>query len=134
MNFLSVQWNHRWPKLKIWPSALLYNVQNIRICMGEKTVVCVVYECKRIEIKKRLTSLEWIILIMFLGNCPPTPPQSYWFSHVTFHTFVHVRFKQVLFFIVTISRLKHYKQREWCQNILVRFDNLLFFQYFLFGF
>ena len=28
-------------------SALLRNVQNIKICMGEKTVVSVAYECKR---------------------------------------------------------------------------------------
>ena len=41
--------NHRWPELdEIWPSALLRNVQNIRICMGEKTIVSVDYECKRI--------------------------------------------------------------------------------------
>ena len=31
--------NQRWPKLEIWPSALLRNVQNIRIFMGEKAIV-----------------------------------------------------------------------------------------------
>ena len=31
--------NQRWPKLEIWPSALLRNVQNIRICMREKAIV-----------------------------------------------------------------------------------------------
>ena len=31
--------NQRWPKLEIWPSALLRNVQNIRVCMREKAIV-----------------------------------------------------------------------------------------------
>ena len=31
--------NQRWPKLEIWPSAVLRNVQNIRICMREKAIV-----------------------------------------------------------------------------------------------
>ena len=41
-------WHHRWHKLEIWPSALLCNIQDIRICMGEETIVSVAYECKRI--------------------------------------------------------------------------------------
>ena len=39
----------RWPKVEIWPSALLRNVQNIRNCMGEKTIVSVAHECKRLK-------------------------------------------------------------------------------------
>ena len=38
--------------------SLLCNVQNIRICMGEKTNVSVAHECKRIFNKIRLTLLK----------------------------------------------------------------------------
>ena len=33
-----------------WPSALWRNVQIIRICMEEKTIVSVGYECKRLKL------------------------------------------------------------------------------------
>ena len=40
----------RWPKVEIWPSALLRNVQNIRNCMREKTIVSAAHECKRVKV------------------------------------------------------------------------------------
>ena len=38
-------------------SALLRNIQNIRICMGKKPIVSVAYENERISIKNSVTSL-----------------------------------------------------------------------------
>ena len=42
-------------------SALLRNIQNIRICMGKKPIVSVTYENERISIKKQLTLLKMCV-------------------------------------------------------------------------
>ena len=53
------------------PSALLHNVQNIRICMGERTIVSVAYECTIIidnnnniidSIRRSENQFEWHLL------------------------------------------------------------------------
>ena len=48
-------------------SALLRNTQNIRICMGEKPIVCVTYENERIAIKKQLTLLKMCVTSLLCG-------------------------------------------------------------------
>ena len=52
-------------------SALLRNVQNIRICMGKKPVVSVAYENERISIKKnsldQLTLLKMCVTPLLCG-------------------------------------------------------------------
>ena len=42
-------------------SALLRNIQNIRICMGEKPIVSVTYENERISIKNSLPYLKCVL-------------------------------------------------------------------------
>ena len=48
LNLGKIMFNHRKPKLRIWPLALLSNIQNTRNCMGEKAIVSVAYECETI--------------------------------------------------------------------------------------
>ena len=75
-------WNQRWLKWKtsVWnitsgkitgspsskyehrrASALLRNIQNIRICMGKKPIVSVTYENERISIKNSLPYLKCVL-------------------------------------------------------------------------
>ena len=48
-------------------SALLRNIQNIRICMGKKPIVSVTYENERISIKKQLTLLKMCVTSLLCG-------------------------------------------------------------------
>ena len=48
-------------------SALLRNIQNIRICMGKKTIVSVTYKNERISIKKQLTLLKMCATSLLCG-------------------------------------------------------------------
>ena len=48
-------------------SALLRNIQNIRICMGKKPTVSVTYENERISIKKQLTLLKMCVTSLLCG-------------------------------------------------------------------
>ena len=48
-------------------SALLHNIQNIRICMGNKPTVSVTYENERISIKKQLTLLKMCVTSLLCG-------------------------------------------------------------------
>ena len=48
-------------------SALLRNIQNIRICMGKKTFVSVTYENERISKKKQLTLLKMCVQSLLCG-------------------------------------------------------------------
>ena len=61
-------------------SALLRNIQNIRICMGKNPIISVTYENERISIKKQRTLLKmcvtsllcgpvWSIYGRFMGFC-----------------------------------------------------------------
>jgi len=58
--------NHRSPKLEIWASALLRNIQNIIICMGEKTYrfCTVTNENERISIKNSLPYLKCVTSLL----------------------------------------------------------------------
>ena len=47
-------------------SALLRNIQNIRICMGKKPIVSVTYENERISIKKK-NSLPYLKCMLRLS-------------------------------------------------------------------
>ena len=49
-------------------SALLPNIQNIRICMGEKLIVSVTYENERISIKNSLPYLKCLLRLGFDVN------------------------------------------------------------------
>ena len=48
-------------------SALLRNIQNIRICMGKKPIVSVTYENERISIKKQLILLKMCVTSLLCG-------------------------------------------------------------------
>ena len=48
-------------------SALLRNIQNIRICIGKKTFVSVTYENERISKKKQLTLLKMCVQSLLCG-------------------------------------------------------------------
>ena len=48
-------------------SALLRNIQNIRICMGKKPIVSVTYENERISLKKQLTLLKMCVMSLLCG-------------------------------------------------------------------
>ena len=48
-------------------SALLRNIQNIRICMGRKPIVSVTYENERISLKKQLTLLKMCVASLLCG-------------------------------------------------------------------
>ena len=66
-------------------SALLRNIQNIRICMGKKPIVSVTYENERISIlkKKQLTLLKMCVTSLLCG-----PRTDLW----PFHGFFCKRF------------------------------------------
>ena len=51
-------------------SALLHNIQNIRICMGKKPIVSVTYENERISIKKKLTLLKMCVTSLCVVHGP----------------------------------------------------------------
>ena len=48
-------------------SALLRNIQNVRICMGKKPIVSVTYENERTSIKKQLTLHELCVTSLLCG-------------------------------------------------------------------
>ena len=48
-------------------SALLCNIQNIRICVGKKPMVSVTNENERISIKKQLTLLKMCVTSLLCG-------------------------------------------------------------------
>ena len=48
-------------------SALLRNIQNIRICMGKNPIVSVTYENERISIKKQRTLLKMCVTSLLCG-------------------------------------------------------------------
>ena len=48
-------------------SALLRNIQNVRIWMGKKPIVFVTYENERISIKKQLTLLKMCVTSLLCG-------------------------------------------------------------------
>ena len=48
-------------------SALLRNIQNIRICMGKRPIVSLTYENERISIKKLLTLLKICVTSLLCG-------------------------------------------------------------------
>ena len=49
-------------------SALLRNIQNIRICMGKKPTVSVTYENERISIKNSLPYLKCVLRLSCVVN------------------------------------------------------------------
>ena len=51
-------------------SALLRNIQNIRICMGKKPIVSVTYENKRISIKNSLLYLQCVLRLSCVFHGP----------------------------------------------------------------
>ena len=53
-----------------WASALLRNIQNIRICMGKKPVVSVTYENERISIKSSLPYLKCVLRLSCVVHGP----------------------------------------------------------------
>ena len=70
-------------------SALLCNVQNIRICMGKKPIVSVTYQNERISIKNSLRYLKCVLRLScvvhglnygrfmgFFSLCTDVPPPS----------------------------------------------------------
>ena len=48
-------------------SALLRNIQNIKVCMGKKPIVSLTYKNERISIKKQLTSLKICVTSLLCG-------------------------------------------------------------------
>ena len=51
-------------------SALLRNIQNIRICMGKKPIVSVTYENERISIKNSLPYLKCVLRLSCVVHGP----------------------------------------------------------------
>ena len=51
-------------------SALLRNLQNIRICMGKKPIVSVTYENERISIKNSLPYLKCVLRFPYVVHGP----------------------------------------------------------------
>ena len=51
-------------------SALLRNIQNIRICMGKKPIVSVTYENERISIKNSLPYLKCVLRLSGVVHGP----------------------------------------------------------------
>ena len=51
-------------------SALLRNIQNIRICMGKKCIVSVTYENERISIKNSLPYLKCVLRLSCVVHGP----------------------------------------------------------------
>ena len=51
-------------------SALLRNIQNIRICMGKKPTVSVTYENERISIKNSLPYLKCVLRLSCVVHGP----------------------------------------------------------------
>ena len=51
-------------------SALLRNIQNIRICMGKKPIVSVTYENERISIKYSLPYLKCVLRLSCVVHGP----------------------------------------------------------------
>ena len=51
-------------------SALLCNIQNIRICMGKKPIVSVTYENERISIKNSLPYLKCVLRLSCVVHWP----------------------------------------------------------------
>ena len=51
-------------------SALLRNIQNIRICMGKKPIVSVAYENERISIKNSLPYLKCVLRLSCVVDGP----------------------------------------------------------------
>ena len=130
-------------------SALLGNIQNIRICMGKKPIVSVTYENERISIKNSLPYLKCVlrpscvvhgpiygqggqIVISFLFFTSPFLSFTFWFSlrHLAFR----LRFR-FLFFTFPFSfstfwfALLHFAFRLWFRLwffLLFRFFSYLF--------
>ena len=51
-------------------SALLRNIQNMRICMGKKPIVSVTYENERISIKNSLPYLQCVLRLSCVVHGP----------------------------------------------------------------